>query len=429
MTTVASPQSNVVSFIKQHGWWLIAAFIFAMPFGKGFEVPLAIMVIGGIILLAKEGLQQFKSSNMRLALILFACIWLPIVISLPDAVMIEPSLSTAIAFIRFPFAVLFTIYALANTENRSKLFTAIFAMLTIIIADAILQAITGKNILGSPTIADRLTGLFYPKLGLGLWIAPLGAIYFEKVRQLAIKSVRFGWVYWLLLAPYSAVVLLSGSRTSWIIYAVSMLGFAIYLYTTNPQYAIKKHLAIIILLSIPLSVMLYQYPPFKHKLTTTAGLFSGDYNKANAATSIRLPIWTVALKMSEDHWFNGVGPRGFRYAYPPYAEKNDVFVNMNPNKDLGPNHPHQIFLEVLVETGIIGVVGYLLFIGLLLRLTWQAILTHNYYAAPVGIAVFSAVMPINAGIAFYASVLSAMTWWMLAIFFATLIQPQAQIKD
>ena len=412
--------SKFTQFILHYGWWMVAAFVFAMPFGKGFEVPLALMAIAGMVLLAKEGRAVLQGVNMRWALIAFAAIWIPIITALPDAVMLEPSASTALAFLRFPFAILFAIYALAQTEHRDKLYTAIFAMFTLVIMDGLLQAAIGKNLLGSPMIGDRVSGLFYPKLTFGLWIAPFGAIYFEKVRQLA-KSSRFGWAYWLLLAPYTAAVLLSGSRASWGIYAASMIGFAVYLYYTQPQRNMKKYLLIIAALVLPLSFGLYHYPPFKHKVETTAGLFSGDYDKANAATSIRLPIWTVALKMSEDHLINGVGPRGFRYAYPPYAEKNDVFLKMNPN--MGPNHPHQIFLEVLVETGIIGVIGYFIFLGVILRLTWQAIRQHNYHAVPFGIAALAAIMPINAGIGFYASVLSAMTWWMLAIFFATLNKP------
>ncbi len=411
--------SRFTNQLQNYGWWLIAAFVFVMPFGKGFEVPLALMAIGGMVLLAKEGRAILRSFNMRWAFIAFAAIWIPIITALPDAVALEPTASTALAFLRFPFAILFTIYALAQTGHRNKLYTAIFAMFTLVIMDGLLQAAIGKNLLGSPMISDRITGLFYPKMTFGLWIAPFGAIYFEKVRQLA-KSSRFGWTYWLLLAPYTAAVLLSGSRASWGIYAASMAGFAVYLYYTNPQRIMKKHLVIIAALALPLSFGLYQYPPFKHKVEATAGLFSGDYDKANAATSIRLPIWTVALKMSQDHLINGVGPRGFRYIYSRYAEKNDVFVEQHP--DTGAAHPHQIFLEVLVETGIIGVIGYFIFLGVILRLTWHSIRQHNYHAAPFGIAVLAATMPINAGIAFYASVLSAMTWWMLAIFFALLVK-------
>ncbi|NOT17413.1 MAG: O-antigen ligase family protein [Sulfuriferula sp.] len=421
-----SSNSKFTHFTLNYGWWVIALFVFAMPFGKGFEVPLALMAIGGMVLLAKEGRAALHSFNMRWALIIFACIWIPIAIALPDAVMLEPTASTALAFLRFPFAILFATYALSKTEHQTKLYTAIFAMFTLVVIDALLQAATGSNLLGSPMIGDRISGLFYPKLSLGLWIAPFGAIYFEKVRQLA-KAGRLGWMYWLLLAPYTAVVLLSGSRASWGIYAASMVGFAVYMYYTNPQRNIKKYLVIVTTLIIPLSFGLYHYPPFQHKVEATAGLFSGNYDKVNAATSIRLPIWIVALKMSRDHLINGVGPRGFRYAYPPYAEKDDVFLKMNPN--MGPNHPHQIFLEVLVETGIIGVIGYFAFLFLIIKLTWQAVRQHNHHAVPFGIAVLAATMPINAGIGFYASVLSAMTWWMLAIFFATLSQQQPQTKD
>lgn len=59
----------------------------------------------------------------------------------------------------------------------------------------------------------------------------------------------------------------------------------------------------------------------------------------------------------------------------------------------------------------------------MLRRTWQAMRAGNRYAVPLGLSILVATLPVNAGIAFYGSVLSALVWWLVALYCATLIQP------
>ncbi len=49
---------------------------------------------------------------------------------------------------------------------------------------------------------------------------------------------------------------------------------------------------------------------------------------------------------------NGVGARGFRSAFPAYAAEGDPFINANP--PINPFHSHQLWLEILSESGIVG---------------------------------------------------------------------------
>jgi len=167
-----------------------------------------------------------------------------------------------------------------------------------------------------------------------------------------------------------------------------------------------------------------QFPALHTKMETTAGLFSGDYEKANTATSLRLPIWKVAVRIAEDHWLNGIGPRGFRYIYPAYVPKDDFWMTIQHldkktgerlTTRYGPHHPHQLFLEVLVETGIIGVLCFLFALGYWIRLWWKTARTANMDALPWMAAVLVAIMPINAHMAFYASFWSCITWWLIAV--------------
>ena len=80
----------------------------------------------------------------------------------------------------------------------------------------------------------------------------------------------------------------------------------------------------------------------------------------DVALSGRLDIWHASLRMAAAHPINGVGVRGFRYAYPQYAPANDHFVvGESCGVGEGACHAHQIVLEVLTETGAIGLALWL----------------------------------------------------------------------
>jgi O-antigen ligase len=154
-------------------------------------------------------------------------------------------------------------------------------------------------------------------------------------------------------------------------------------------------------------------PHFREKVQTTAGLFKGDYQQANQATSNRLPIWRVSVKVFEDHWLNGIGPRGFRYIYPTYAEADDIWIRQNPNQ--GPTHPHQFTLEIAVETGIIGLVGFGIFWIWIIRRWWSARADAYNPQLPWLAALGVGMLPLNAGHALYASFWSGIVFWLLAV--------------
>jgi O-antigen ligase len=412
---LATPIGTFAHTVRRHGWWLIAAFVFASPMGKGFEVPLALMTFGGIALMYKDGRAIWRQPSMRWFLLLFACTWLPLVAALPDAITFEPAASTALAFVRFPLAGIFALYALRDESSRYKLFVAITLLLGFWIADGLLQAAIGHDVFGfKPVLGGRITGPF-TKLTMGLIAAILAPIYFEVIRRKAAQSSPW---YWLALLPYTAVILLSGSRAAWGMYAAGLVGFAVYAYFVAPKRQLGRIIVIVLLCIASIGALVAVYPPLQNKLRVTAGLFSGNYAEMDNATSMRLPVWKTGIKIAKDHWLNGIGARGFRYIYPQYAAPDDPFMKLNPNA--GPTHPHEITLEILVETGMIGLLGFVLFLVLMLRRTWQAMRAGNTYAVPLGLAILVATLPVNAGIAFYGSVLSALVWWLVALYCATL---------
>jgi len=141
-------------------------------------------------------------------------------------------------------------------------------------------------------------------------------------------------------------------------------------------------------------------------------LFSGDYEDINKATAMRLSIWETGIKIYAAHKINGIGPRGFRHVYADYADADNFFIN---NGYAGQTHPHLTLLEVLVETGSLGLLGYLIFWLFLIRLSFRLVQENKAHHLPWLMCIMIATLPYNAGSAFYGSYWSSVTWWIILV--------------
>jgi O-antigen ligase len=139
----------------------------------------------------------------------------------------------------------------------------------------------------------------------------------------------------------------------------------------------------------------------------------------DTALSGRMDIWNTALKMLAAHPVNGVGVRGFRYAYPQFARADDHFLT---DEACGPGegacHPHQIVLEVLDETGVIGLALWLAGAALAARMWRRAAPEAHLRAWPAGLALFVMLFPLNTHLAFYSAWWGLLFWWLLALWIA-----------
>lgn len=77
--------------------------------------------------------------------------------------------------------------------------------------------------------------------------------------------------------------------------------------------------------------------------------FSSIGNMADSSTSYRVSIWKGAIDMIKDYWYRpiGQGTTAFNSIYPLYSYSG-----------VGAQHAHNLFLQLLIETGIIGIVSF-----------------------------------------------------------------------
>ncbi|HLB12883.1 MAG TPA: O-antigen ligase family protein, partial [Dehalococcoidia bacterium] len=68
----------------------------------------------------------------------------------------------------------------------------------------------------------------------------------------------------------------------------------------------------------------------------------------------RMALWYSAWNIWQDHPWLGIGIGNFKEAYPDYAL---------PGWELGQEHAHNYYLNILTETGVVGLTAYLVFLG------------------------------------------------------------------
>jgi putative inorganic carbon (hco3(-)) transporter len=406
----------------------ILAALALMPVGEAaFNIVIAAMGVFGVITLIQTP-QIARDSRVRLVFALLACLMVPMAISLIGAVEPGRSLRTTAAFLRFPFAAVFVIVVLSHPVARRWMPLGTLVVLGVWTIDGIIQWRAGANIFGQPYDGVNLTGMFHPKRVIGLLIAPLFPVMLETAWREWQRHRAIGATCWVVVAMMPLVVLLGGSRTSWMMLGIAIACWAAYRYLLSSwRYKTIALIAgmVAIVAMVPLVPKL---PGMESRIEQTKRLLSDDYHELYEATSGRLIVWRIAAEIARDHWLIGVGPRGYRFAYPEYDEDNRQWITVDPETGLetGMTHPHLTALEVMVETGAVGLVGFAIFWVLLARAVFKR---GNEDAWPWAMTVLIAFFPLNMHMAIYATYWSHYCWWLVMIMAAMLASGGAASAD
>ena len=157
---------------------------------------------------------------------------------------------------------------------------------------------------------------------------------------------------------------------------------------------------------------------FEERVARTLAFTRGDEAAIDFALAGRLPIWRTAVGMAAAHPVNGVGVRGFRYAYPAHAAPGDPWVQTDTNT--GALHAHQLVLELLAETGIVGLLAWCAAAFVLWRAHRRVRGDARTLAWAPGVALLAMAFPLNTHFAFYSAYWGLVFWWLLALHAAAL---------
>lgn len=386
---------------------LVLAVVVVLPFGRAAELPVVLGAIAALVLLAR-GTLDWRADENRLLIALFACYWVPALVSGIGAVEPGKTWTTIATTLRFlPFA-LFAAWALRDARHGAAVVATVALVVAFWLLDAWVQMATGYS-LGGAADKERLSGIFGAgNLKLGPTLAVLSPFVLIAARA------RFGrrgliFAFALLALP----ILLAGSRAAWLAYALVCLLIAWHETRSKRRFALVL-LALALGVTAFATLALRDSERFGARIERSLLALRGTEAAVDEASAGRLSIWGTALRMSVAHPVNGVGVRGFRYAYPKYAAANDRFVDTD--SDVGALHAHQIVLEVLSETGVIGLAFWIAGAWFALRAWKRADSRARERALAPGLALVAMCFPLNTHLAFYSAWWGLLFWWLLALY-------------
>lgn len=409
------------SFLVKKHWPLLLALsaIFLQPFGRSVELAvLVMMVIGGVDLIKNRN-NIWKKSSFLIFGVLFLCFWIPSLVSLIDAVNISKSSVTTFGMLRFYLAGVFVISRLSSPQTIRLLVLGISVIATLWSLDNLLQAITGFDIFGRPPIAGRIPGIFGDSPRSGWMLIPL-----ISVAVLYIATLGRLWLSATLAFLMAGAIFISGDRGAWVALFWIFLSLCCFLFISGKGFK-KRVVVSLAVVAFLISAGVSQVPEVQSRMVLTYSAMGGGFEAWDAATSKRLTIWVTAFEVIKDNPVNGIGVRGFRYAYPDYAPEDDFFV-----KDgVGPHHSHQIVVEMLSDAGVIGLVGYILSLICCVWLVREAIRRKTYLALGFLASVIGVLMPINSHLSFYSSYWAQACWLLFAFAVVAVFHERADKEE
>lgn len=417
------------------GWrwapaWVLA-FVALWPAPGYAEAALALGAIAGIVKLVtsrfRGGTALLSGPAWALTSVLFFAYWLPEAISAIDAADRARALREAAVDLRYLPFLWVVASAVASDEGRRRTFGGLAVIVGIWTLDALIQAVTGTSPLfwsidsikqaisghGMCTAAevaalDRLSGILGPcNLKLGIVLASLSPFALDAAGR------RYGRIGWLVAAMLiGLVILLAGSRAAWLTYGLVLA------WTGWRLLGWKRLLAVFALGAALLLAAALISPPVAERLHRSTAALTGEANGVDHALSGRTRIWSAAMCMARTHPFNGVGARGFREAFPDC----DAGAGTQAAWGVGPAlHAHQIVLEVLSETGVIGLLLWLAGAAMAWRAWRYADAAAREHARPAMMALAVSVFPFNTHLAAYSTFWGGVLLLLAALYAGSLL--------
>lgn len=277
------------------------------------------------------------------------------------------SLESSLFYFRFGIFAL-AIFDIIDNDRKILIyfFWSLFLALTLVSLDAWFQFFNGKNLTGNIYNKQRLSGFFGEEFVLGSYLSRLFPLFFGLAVHIYSKSKIVVILALLLFLSIDCLIFISGERSAFLYLILSTA--IILLFSSN--WKLIRLSTFIISLIILIFVSIYNPNAKKRMIDQT--LSQTNILKENVL-EMKFNIFSVqhqviyksATSIFLDNKIFGIGPKMFR---EECKQKKYQFV---VEEDLSVNgcqlHPHNSYIQLLTETGIIGVLPVLFLLMLILK--------------------------------------------------------------
>jgi O-antigen ligase len=213
--------------------------------------------------------------------------------------------------------------------------------------------------------------------------------------------------------------MISGMRSGWLSMAIVLVTYAVLMLQRENRELRRTMLTVPALAVLVLALSYLASPLFQQRLHLTRAVAQGTTEAIDQASSDRIPIFVTAWRMYRNHPVNGVGVRAFPQAYMRYADADDPHIVKSGGVS-GATHAHNVVLEVMADTGTIGIAGLLAGLVLALRAWRGTPPAQRQDAFPFVLALALVLFPLNSHFAIYGTYTSSLIWFLVGLWAATL---------
>ena len=382
--------------------------MFVFLYGVGASQKQLMWLLGGIslVMLLRRPSAWLGVPGMRHWLAASGCLCLPMLTSLVGADQLDRAVSGQLRIGFYVLAAYYLMRWVPQPRQEDPTALALLAVMMMFVLDGYLQLATGVSVSGQTPMpipeGDKITGSMGVNYGESL--AVLSPLVFEALRRHAGRLP----LLWLCLPLLTGAVVISASRYSLLLLALASV---IYFFIVWQQLTARQRLLLLLggggLMAAGIVLSLVWAPHVLERIVAVSGLFSADSATFSKALSFRPELWQAAGQVFLENPLNGVGMRGSGDAMLPFLEQSPFFESLPIQEDW---YPHLTALEVAVDLGIIGLVGYSLFLWFLLKLCVRS----TGLARAFSLVALLAFFPASAGLSVFSYRISLLGWPALA---------------
>jgi len=312
---------------------LIIPFLIWGPFFPDLIVSLSALVFLVYIIKKKE---FYYFNNKPLIIFFIFCIYC-ILVSIFVAKDRMLSFESSLFYFRIGvFACLIWYLIDKNKKILSYFYYILIVCFSALILDSYIQFFTGINILGLPKTGVRLSSFFGDELILGSYLSRLFPLLFalyllKKKNQ---TELYFMSILFILL---SGLIYISGERAAFFLFILSYIFIMIFLEKFTKLKIILSVFSLILII-----VLTFSFKDVKDRMISSPA----NTIKKSIFTSEHDSLIRTAYNMFLDKPLFGHGPKMFRVICKDEKYATGVTPCMT--------HPHNFYVQLLAETGIIG---------------------------------------------------------------------------
>ncbi len=304
------------------------------------------LTLVGLLFLVHSLLTRDGQWCRRPWLIAFAVLWLYMIARGLFAEQPAQALKRVLPFIRYAiFAAALAYWTLQHEKTRERFFMVLTVAVVFAAADGLLQLIAGRDIIGRPAIVMtysmlRLTGPFrQPILGIILtWLFFPACLPLLINAYGAIKQRRELMVGILANLLVIAAIITSGERMACMLLLLGWV-LVIFLLPFHKRYIVGGAVVVLLLFA---ALMAADTKLFERQVLSTIGVLSHWQQSSYGL------LFASDMHIAAKYPVFGVGTGHFRIVCP------EVYAGIPIDMNVCNTHPHNIYIEWLIENGIIG---------------------------------------------------------------------------